>query len=72
MTVFFRLSAVIAVGLLPSLAACQPPAPPPAVAPAQATAQRTKQQVGHCRISGHEHTDGDPAGSGWLQGELCC
>ena len=40
MTVFVRLLAVIAVGLLPSLAACQPPAPPPA----QATAQRTKQQ----------------------------
>ena len=44
MTVFSRLSAVIAVGLLPSLAACQPPPPPP-VAPAQATAQRTKQEV---------------------------
>ena len=45
MTVFSRLSAVIAVGLLPSLAACQPPAPPPPVAPAAATAQRTKQEV---------------------------
>ena len=39
MAVFVRLFAVIAVGLLPSLAACQPPAPPPG----QATAQRTKQ-----------------------------
>jgi hypothetical protein len=39
MTVFFRLSAVIGVGLLASLVACQPPPPAPAAV------QRTKQLV---------------------------
>ena len=42
MTMCSRLSAVIAAGLLASLAACQPPPPPP---PPQATAQRARQAV---------------------------
>lgn len=37
-----RLSGVLGVGLLVSLAACEPPPPPP---PAPAAVQRTKQIV---------------------------